>query len=353
MLKIALPALTFALSLAGCGQPATGPARGEDAGVSAPSAEASKTPGAPLAAQAATPVTRTFRDWLVVCDNANRCTALTGSDGDQGWLKVEIDAGPDARPVVRFGGAGFTGEDAGARPALSVDGRAVDLNGDVVAALGGGRRAAVSGHDRARPISLSGAAAAFLWIDERQGRLNTSTALIRRGDSAAATVPAAPSRTRIQAVRLPGDGAGQERVLPPALEALDSVKECRVDVPEGRARTWAVGSDQLLWLVPCWRGAYNMGERLFVADAQGRGAHALGLPTALKGATPFVVNGDFDPATGTLSSFDKGRGVGDCGYVRNWVWTGRGFALKREAGMEECWGLTPEEWPVIYEAVVE
>lgn len=349
MLRMALPTLVCALSLSACGQPAT------DASprVENTASGAAATVGATSTASAATtPVVRAFRDWLVVCDNGGRCTALTGSDADQGWLSVQIDAGPDARPVVRYGGIDFTSQDAQARPALAVDGRAVDPADDVTAALADGRRATVSGHGRARPISLSGAAAALLWIDERQGRLNTPTALIRRGELPASSVPAAPRRIAVQPVRLPGDGAGQERVLPPALEALDAVKECRVDVPEGRARTWAVGSDQLLWLVPCWRAAYNTGDRLFVADAEGRGAHALGLPTALKGATPFVVNGDFDPASGELSSFDKGRGVGDCGYLRTWVWTGRGFALKREAGMEDCWGLVAEQWPVIYEASV-
>jgi len=81
------------------------------------------------------------------------------------------------------------------------------------------------------------------------------------------------------------------------------------------------------------------------AEAEGRGANALGLPTALKGATPFVVNGDFDPASGELSSFDKGRGVGDCGYLRTWVWTGRGIGTHRAAAL-------PLVLPVLMKPVV-
>jgi hypothetical protein len=306
----------------------------------------------PEAATGGQPIVRKFRDWLAVCDNGNRCTALTGSGADDGWIKVEIEAGPDARPTVRYGSVDFSSDETAARPRLTIDGESVPADASAVAALTQGRRATITAHDRTRPISLSGAAAALLWIDERQGRLNTTTALVRRGDQPAASVPVGPDRARVTAVPLPGQKA-EQRDLPAALTALDAVKECQIDVPDAKAEVWRVGVDRLLWIVPCWRGAYNFGSRLYIADEAGAGAQALGLPTGLRGATPFVVNGDFDPETGELSSFDKGRGLGDCGYARTWVWTGRGFALKREVGIEECWGLSADEWPVTYEAVVE
>lgn len=352
MIRIKTTAALMALTLAACAPPgdeSTAPEAGPPAQAGSPP---SSPPGA-AAPGAARAQVRVFRDWMAVCDNALRCVALTGSGADGGWLKVEIDPGPDARPVVTFGSTDFHSGDPAASPRLIVDGPEVAADSSAVTALGRGRRAAISGHGRTRPVSLGGAAAAFLWIDERQGRLDTPTALIRRGDRPVAGVPQAPARPRVTPLRIPGGAAGEERAVPAALEALPAVKECRVDVPDGRARTWRIGTEDLLWEVPCYRGAYNEGSRLFIAGPDGGDAHALGLPVARGEPTPFIVNGDFDPESGLLTSFDKGRGLGDCGVARAWAWTGRGFVLTGEAAMEECWGLTSDEWPVLYEVVVE
>jgi hypothetical protein len=37
---------------------------------------------------------------------------------------------------------------------------------------------------------------------------------------------------------------------------------------------------------------------------------------------------DFDPDKKTISSFYKGRGIGDCGSTATWSWTGSEFKLK-------------------------
>lgn len=344
-----------ALVLTACTPPET-PEAADPTGTAPPApAEADAgTPeaGAPSPTDGAQPAVRRFRDWIAVCDNGARCVALTGAGADDGWVKVEIGPGPDARPEVRYGAVDFSSGEQAAGPQLAVDGKTVPADADAVGALGQGRRATITAFGRARPISLSGAAAAFLWIDERQGRLGTTTALIRRGDAPASTVPAGPARARIRAVPLPGQTA-RRRDLPAALTALEAVKECEFEGPDSRAEVWNVGTDSMLWIVPCWRGAYNVGSRLYVTGPDGATPHSLGLPRGRDEPTPFVVNGDFDPETGELVGFNKGRGVGDCGYAQTWVWTGRGFALKREAGIEECWGLLADEWPVIYEAVVE
>lgn len=345
----ATAATMAALALTCCAPPAETPAEEPDAGAAKAGPAASPAP-APAAAASQAGQVRVFRDWMAVCDNANRCVALTGMAGDGAWLKVDIPSGPDARPVVTYGAADFRSGETAARPSLSIDGRAAGT--DPVADLGRGRRGVITAYGRARPVSLGGAAAALLWIDERQGRLDTPTALVRRGVKPASAVPEGPERPEVTALRIPGVGAGVERPLPAALEALPAVKECRVDVPDGQARTWRIGVEKLLWEVPCWRGAYNGGSRLFIAGPDGSDAYGLGLPVARGEPTPFVVNGDFDPETGLLTSFDKGRGVGDCGVARTWAWTGRGFVLTREAAMEECWGLSQDDWPVVYEAVV-
>lgn len=352
MIRTTTAALMAGAALSACSPPTQPAEKADPAAPATPGAAAAPDPAATAAAGAA-PEVKSFRDWIAVCDNGNRCVALTGGGPGDAWLRVEIEPGPQAQPVVTFGAEDFRSGERAAAPALAVDGRTVAADATAVGALGQGRRATVTAFDRQRPVSLSGAAAAFLWIDERQSRLDTPVALIRRGERPAGTVPEGPARPRVTAVRVPGGGAGEERALPPALEALPAVQECRVDVPDGQARTWRIGMDALLWEVPCYRGAYNAGARLFIAGPDGADARALGLPTAAGEPTQFVVNGDFDPETGLLTSFDKGRGLGDCGYARTWVWTGRGFVLTREAGLEDCRGLTAGDWPVLYEAIVE
>ena len=92
-------------------------------------------------------------------------------------------------------------------------------------------------------VSLHGAAAALLWIDEKQGRLDTPTALIRRGSRPAALVPIAPplpTVTPAPAVDQVGFG-DQNQKVPAALRARTEV-ECRVKTAAGRWRTLVVTS---------------------------------------------------------------------------------------------------------------
>src|SRR5690606_34561094 len=153
-------------------------------------------------------VTREFRDWTATCDNTNHCVAFGSAEENMGFVMVSLAPGPDARPVVHMGGWGL---EAGQGDVYAeIDGRRyagknskMDEEGDVIAFrtpsaellrdLGNGSFMALRRGDEKMKVSLGGAAAAFLWIDERQGRLGTTTALIRRGDRSASSVPAAPA----------------------------------------------------------------------------------------------------------------------------------------------------------------
>ena len=162
---------------------------------------------------------RTFRDWKAVCDNGNACFAFGPASAGVGWVRVAIDAGPDARPGVMAGY--WTGDQDGSGPmTLVIDGvrfttqpvpdadaphgRVRDEDAlRVITAMAQGRTMSLSTSTRETAeaaesvsISLSGAAAALLWIDERQGRLDSTTALIRRGVRPAASVPAPPPLPR-------------------------------------------------------------------------------------------------------------------------------------------------------------
>jgi Protein of unknown function (DUF1176) len=51
-----------------------------------------------------------------------------------------------------------------------------------------------------------------------------------------------------------------------------------------------------------------------------------------------IVNFDYDPDTKTLGEYNKGRGLGDCGGIGQWAWTGSDFALKAYWIKDECDG---------------
>jgi hypothetical protein len=61
-----------------------------------------------------------------------------------------------------------------------------------------------------------------------------------------------------------------------------------------------------------------------------------------------AVNASFDTDDQKLSSYAKGRGVGDCGLAETHVWTGRGFVLTGRTEMSACRGLSGDYWVDTY-----
>ncbi len=346
--------------------------------------ETAATPGGQAAPETATAVAglrsevRTFRDWKAVCDNGNACFAFGPASEGVGWVRVAIDAGPDARPGVMAGY--WTGDQDQSRPAtLVIDrvrfttqpvpdadaphGRVRDEDVlRVITAMAQGRAMSLSTSTRQAAeaaedvsISLSGASAALLWIDERQGRLNSTTALIRRGDRPAASVPAPPPLpvvTPAPAISQAGFGdSGQS--LPVALEALPAVKACRAETRDSDWASGAVMSARLdasteLWAVPCFLGAYNIGHEWFVTGPGGADPRPAVLTSADGEASGSTINGGYSAETRALAAFAKGRGLGDCGRASTWTWTGRAFVLAAESEMQDCRGVPADLWPTTW-----
>lgn len=379
-MKSALTAgLLAALSVAACGSEN---AREAPAAAAAATETAASTPTqGPVQ-----PEIRQFREWHAVCDNGNRCAAYTGSD-QGGWLMVRMDAGGEARPEILAGLSALSGEDAVEGLRLGIDGQARTLgsgNRETGSPLAAGEvRGALADLAAARDLSLSlgetraalptaGASAALLWIDERQGRLGTTTALIRRGDRPATAVPAAPPLPQVQAApsvdqgSLAGaadpmeDGDTAGIPLPAAVEALERVKACRAETSYNAYLQKAIfaarlGEDVQLWGVPCFSGAYNAGYDLYLTDGQGGSPRLAEFPTwqakaPAEGdiAGEGLVNPVYDARTNTLRHFPRGRGLGDCGTMQSWTWTGRAFVLNAERTMGECWGIAPDLWPTTW-----
>lgn len=377
-LRIGLAA-AVAAALAACGADDAPAAASADA-TAAPTGQTAPTAAAPAGAK---PDTREFRDWRAVCDNGNRCFAYAGSD-DGAWLMIRRDAGPGAAPVVTAGHGPAFGDEGPPEAALTFDGQAQPLRqardvglsvppADVMRALArlaGAKETRLSVMDEGPVIPAAGAAAALLWIDERQGRLGTTDALIRRGDRPASSAPVAPALPRVEAAARIDQGAlgagnsplyGEETVelaLPAAVEALPEVKSCRQETRDNTIVQEAVMAARLgpqteLWGVPCSVGAYNASYALFVTGPGGADPHPAAFPTwephrPSETQQDWLTNPVYDPETRVLSHFPRARGIGDCGVIQSWTWTGRTFVLKEEKTMGECWGMGGSRWPTTW-----
>ncbi|WP_406852287.1 DUF1176 domain-containing protein [Brevundimonas sp. BH3] len=312
--------------------------------------------------------TKKFRDWTAICDNINNCVAYAPAEGDTGYVMVKMEAGPEAKPLVHADSYALPND--GWRMQLTIDGRSFVGEGvqegdkrtvttfpqssdTLIAAIGNSTTMTLSSADKTTPVTVSGAAAALLWIDERQGRTGTTTALIGNGDRPASAVPTPPSAPTV--VRVPA--ISQEnlpRTMPASVLANEHLKQCNDLNREAITanQNWTVyrlGTETLLWSIPCGFGAYNAMESYFTSSPDGSNVQSLSLPSS-RGPQEILVNSEFDSQTNTLSAFSKSRGPGDCGQIAKWVWNGNSFAIVQENTMEDCLGMHSDLWPSTWRA---
>ncbi len=329
----------------------------------------------------AKPIATVFdrKDWIGVCDNTLRCTAmaLAPDDGDsRAYLAIVRDGDPAAAPMLKIAvysdanipsgplhlhAQGFDADVAG----RWADGEILAQSKDpaLIAALARvgtseARTLQISIGKVSVPISLSGAAAALTWIDDRQGRLGSITALTRKGPRPISEMPPAPLLP-VYVAALKGSAVEiKPAVFPKALLARPELKDCdkaQLNEVDERA-SWRLGPDLVLWSVPCTLGAYNLASVFLVSDSHGGALRpapipALATPDSSDPAAnpPFMlINADFDPKTMILNAFEKARGLGDCGNLDRFLWDGRVFQPLEIDVMPECRGVTPEAWPALY-----
>lgn len=318
---------------------------------------------AAMMATTATAASKSFQDWTVVCDNTRDCSAFGFSEDsfeDRPFLHVQRSAEASAAPVIRLVLAGET--DAPTPWAVRVDGKPVPGvapqavgDADVVltpaqttallAAIRNGQKLSLA--PRRSDILLTGAAAALRWMDDQQQRAGTVTALVAKGPRPASAVPAPPP---VPLVR-PGPAVSQDRLpdkLPPGMRAQLG-EDCDAQVPKDyRAIIARLSPGVILFGELCYLGAYNEIYAFMLADEQGGNVRQAQIPNLDGSSTNLLMNVDFDAETQTLSNFDKGRGIADCGGVNSWIWDGKAFRVSDQSEMPACRGLSAEEWPVLF-----
>lgn len=335
-----------------------------------------------------------FRDWLAACDNLRNCAAfaVNSEAGDAAaYLRIDRGGAADAPVIVTLSvelrdARGYTvAFDDPALPGLpsgtlvGEEGEANDYRRTEIA-KGQAADALIESIRRAKAIvvtrqfpdgkksddavtriSMSGAVASLLWIDDQQKRLDTVTALVRRGAKPASAVPPQPKAPVIVAARSSKAKAPEKH--PPALLAKGR-KLCGDDDENSQIEEVnPLGGGQFLFQFTCpdSSGAYNFMNVFLIGPA--------GNVTALRpavfrrppgaddggsdGPPSGLMNPIFDPQTMTLTSFNKGRGYGDCGVEEQWVWDGRTFQLALERFMSECRRIPLDDWPVTWRAEVK
>lgn len=314
--------------------------------------------------------TRNFSDWQVSCDIYEDCTASTSPTvgsvrGLPADYVLQIARGAYGTYWEISFIANLTQPMDSGEVAISVDQQTTilsapdefaafgDLNsyylyGDNVQAimdqLAPGETISVNftdvlGSSDSATFSLAGLTAALLWIDERQQRLGSER------------VAKAPPGYKTQVTNRDPDP------LPPALLTRHAANtECGpFDQLANGADIWSfrLNATYTLHMLPCWSAAYNFGWLAYVQDGEEVRQQYFAYPPEEGGwaAEASLANVSYDEQTQTLSSFHKGRGLGDCGTQGLWKWNRYSFSLIEFNAKYQCdnEGFLGE-FPLIYRA---
>ncbi|MGA2636512.1 DUF1176 domain-containing protein [Methylocella sp.] len=326
----------------------------------------------PAQASIAQPL-KQFKDWTVGCDNVRTCTALglPPSEEAGAYLKISRTGAADDEPAVSFTAYAEDEtkqpllkvlQDGEAAPSLPNESLSARQDGDFATASlsGDGARAFIAALRSAKTltvqlidgdksgdaaaVSLAGAAAALLYMDAQQNRLGTVTALIRRGESPASSIPSPPEPPTIAAVKM-GEIKKPPKLPPGVVPAKD--ESCKRYDPI----VVRLSSDQTLWGICDQAAAYNFAYRFWIVGAGRAKPAVFRIPGRRAVEDPAVLTSPTLSDDGlTLGAENKGRGVGDCGEISEWAWDGAAFRLVRLRQMDECRGVSSDDWPTLYTA---
>ncbi|MFN3620635.1 DUF1176 domain-containing protein [Sphingorhabdus sp.] len=329
------------------------------------------------AAAAVTPgKVQIYKDWAVGCDNGLDCQAVALQDdklveqhlsvvvtrtaGASTSLIISISSNSlePGRYLVRVDNKTLTRDVTKVlgQPIQVTDAAALNLaramaRGNTVRLLDD------TGNELGK-ASLAGASAAFRYIDAQQSRAGVRNAIVAiSGKPKTGRRPALPV---ITARRIRPDN-----VLPDtaSLIALSDSNPCgaeRFESSEDTAFSLGIGGSgpQALVLVTCGRGAYNVSSGIYTARRDKKGAWTFEPTKFDYGATgftaesgiPILVNTRWDPAAQTISTYNKARGLGDCGSSASYVWDGQMFRMISASFMGECRGSS--DWIPTWRAEV-
>lgn len=353
---------------------------GGNASVPAAAEAPAPAPAAAVTSPQKAGVLKSFKDWAVGCDNIRSCIAVGMSpdpDAMSGYVKLSRSGEPDAAPTVEFvtwpddenakaatptirlsldahkaGGVPdgpLAGTDDGDFVRLSLT---ADQTADFLAALRSAKLVTIDLYDGAKRIghqqvSLAGSSAALLYMDDEQKRIGTVTALAKPGKADASTMPPVPAAPVVAAQKI----AEMPDPLPAAPKSIGKPSEDDCGTGPAPYAAFTLGDGAALWGVCDSAGAYNVSYRFSIVRPDGNRPARFIVPGAkpeddgVSLGNPYVADDGL-----TLGSFNKGRGLGDCGDAADWAFDGKAFQPLAYSYMDQCRGVMQEDWPVLYQA---
>lgn len=207
------------------------------------------------------------------------------------------------------------------------------------------------------PFSLSGMVAGSIFMDEVQGRVGQADSILKLG---------APTTTSPIVGSAVLEQVNSVDELPEGVAVAFSAPAGRCFNPfdEGQGQALRgfkakISDEADLYGIPCGAGgAYNQIVAFWAAS--GTFVVPLALPSIYEGqpiAMMDAFNASYDPEKRELTSFYKGRGLGDCGTYHRWSVSdfdiGSLFRLEEMLNKEDCDGVYKEDlsdyeqlWPL-------
>lgn len=191
-------------------------------------------------------------------------------------------------------------------------------------------------------ISLAGLSAALLYIDEQQQHLGTTTALIRKGTKAMTSK--SPQVPTLKASIYP-DQKQKYALTAQQVESVNKIlnKECE---GEEHSKTYTttdrLSKNTYLLMALCYQAAYNEDYLAFVVPNNSNNVELAKFKANTASQDESLTNATFEVNKGTLTTYAKGRGIGDCGISSTWVWTGKQFELAEFNSMPACRGISDQ-----------
>jgi hypothetical protein len=305
-------------------------------------------------------------DWELVCDNVKRCHAIgyyatNGNGFNLVSIMISRDAGPNTklRGQIAIGDENFGGASGvlvaqSLKPPVRIR-RLVDNaktripDADVsrlVNSIVNDSLLTIESNAGDAAISLQGAKSVFLKMDEVQGRLDTPSAIVKKGRRSERFVPRAGIVPMVKVTSAPATTPADEEKLPAIKKAVSNLPQhplhehCRTDsIDDGGIQR--LSSTKLIFTAKCFGGAYNeVDANWIVADRAPFEATATEL-------------GEFDPADRSINMHAKGRGPGDCIHEERHHFDGSKFVKTFETN-DRCMGFLGGAWQVpYYRAVIK
>jgi len=324
-----------------------------------------------------------WESWSADCGNAGVCSASTFTRTQNTWVDVRIvrDWQAGAQPLVRI--TTNLPLMADGEVALKVDGAEIDrlpvaqlreiqdavltpagfrpLGGDgfwypagpataaLLAAMSAGERLvlelAADPGPKTHEIVLDGFGYAMTWLDRRQQRTGTTSAIMNPGDNEATD---APHGTPVLSPDTLPDPVRNLWDISLSCSSIDPAIFASLD-----AVSTAVDETTTLFLLPC--GAPSAFNTPYVAIRARTGEdvqqiHAARMSDAGPIATGIFYNARWNPAHMELDGLFKGSGLGECGTWNRWKWLNGTFVLTEEATRQTCDGneTSVAKWQTIW-----